>query len=435
MAQYPQKYLARMQSMLGAEYPDFLAALNQPPKRGLRVNTLKIDVESLLQLLPWPLEPSGICSEGFVLPAEATSVGQHPAHLAGLFYVQDASAMLPVTMLDIRPGMRVLDLCAAPGGKSGQIAAMLRQQGVLIANEIVPSRAQTLTNTLERMGTRNALVTNMHPEMLCGLLPQYFDAVLVDAPCSGEGMFRKDPLAGAEWSPEHVRTCAARQSAILDSAFRALRPGGALVYSTCTFSPEENEQVIEAFLSRHPMLSLIQSIRLYPHNCKGEGHFAAKIIYPAEETSRVIDAAPPPVQLPREYRDFIDETMNGIPSGTPYLTPNEHVLLLPEILPSAWKKLKLVRSGVLAGQVKNKRFAPAHALSMAYPAEAFRRQVRVDFAGAMRYLSGQTLPADETDNGWCVVSYDGFPLGWGKVSDGMVKNHFPKGLRILASDV
>jgi NOL1/NOP2/sun family putative RNA methylase len=380
MPQYPQPFLTRMQSMLGNEDPDFSAALGQPPKRGLRVNTLKIDPDSLMRLLPWPLEPSGICGEGFVLPEDAAAVGQHPAHLAGLFYVQDPSAMLPATILDIRPGMRVLDLCAAPGGKSGQIAALLRQTGLLVANEIVPSRAQTLTNTLERMGVRNALVTNMHPETLCGLLPQYFDAVLVDAPCSGEGMFRKDPLAGAEWSLEHVRACAARQSAILESAFCALRPGGTLVYSTCTFSREENEQVIESFLENHPALSLIQSIRLYPHTCKGEGHFAAKIIYSSPKSRPAADAAMPSAQLPKEYRDFIDETMREAPFGSPFLTSNGRILLLPEILPSAWQKLRIVRGGVLAGQIKGNRFAPAHALSMAYPSDAFRRQVPVGFA-------------------------------------------------------
>ena len=271
MNQLPEAFLTRMRRQLGAEFEAYMAAMAQPPRRGGRVNGLKLSPEALFAIRP-EFVPVG--NEQFLLP-EGTAPGKDPLHCAGAYYIQELSAQMPVSLLDVEPGMAVLDLCAAPGGKSAQLGQALQGQGLLVSNEIVPGRAQILCGNLERMGIENALITSMEPEALCSSTGPVFDRVLVDAPCAGEGMFRKDPQAAAEWSPEHVRSCARRQRSILMSAQKALKPGGMLVYSTCSFSPEENEETMEWFLSACPDFTLEQCRTLYPHNSLGEGQFAA----------------------------------------------------------------------------------------------------------------------------------------------------------------
>ena len=231
-----EKFLERMQSLLGDEFDAFLQYYNGENFRGLRVNTLKCTAEALQGALPFELKPTPFCPDGFYLPADVSSLGNHPLHHAGAFYMQEPSATSAVEMLGVQPGDRVLDLCAAPGGKSTQIGAKLKGEGLLWSNEIVKSRANILLSNIERMGIANAVVSNCHPEQLCERLAGCFDRVLVDAPCSGEGMFRKNSAAQTEWSEEHVKSCAERQLHILNSAKHALKPGGVLVYSTCTFS-------------------------------------------------------------------------------------------------------------------------------------------------------------------------------------------------------
>ena len=278
----PQAFLQRMQSQLGEEYADFLRALERPRAVALRLNPLKGERPALpfmQERVPWE-------SEGYYYDTDSRP-GLHPYHEAGVYYLQEASAMAPVRLLDPQPGERVCDLCAAPGGKTTQIAGEMAGQGFLLCNEINPKRAKILSRNIERMGVANALVTNEHPQNLAKRLWGFFDRVLVDAPCSGEGMFRKEEAAITDWSEETVEMCAHRQSEILDSGAQLVRDGGILVYSTCTFAPQENEQVVEAFLQRHSEFSRVAvdapwftqvaegSFRLWPHKLKGEGHFAA----------------------------------------------------------------------------------------------------------------------------------------------------------------
>lgn len=278
----PAAFLDRMKVQLGEEYPAFLATLDRPRAVALRFNPLKGERPSLpfvQENVPW--EPMGFYYDPLSRP------GLHPFHEAGVYYLQEASAMAPVALLDPRPGEKICDLCAAPGGKSTQIAGRLGAEGFLLCNEIHPKRAKILSRNIERMGVSNAMVTNEHPQRLAQKYSAFFDKVLIDAPCSGEGMFRKEDAAVTDWSLETVRMCAARQAEILHSGAALVRPGGRLVYSTCTFAPEEDELAVEAFLKQHPEFEPEEveapwfdrgenaTYRMWPHKLKGEGHFAA----------------------------------------------------------------------------------------------------------------------------------------------------------------
>ena len=273
----PNDYLARMREQLKTDFDAYCAAMDEPPKAALRVNTLKITPAEFASLCAVPLTPLSGASDGFSVP-DGFRPGRDPLHAAGLYYMQEASAQAPARLLHIEPGMTVLDLCAAPGGKSTQLAARLNGTGVLVANEYVASRAQTLVGNLERMGVTNAIVTNADTETLCERLSQQFDAVLCDAPCAGEGMFRKDPRAVAEWSKEHVNACALRERGILHNAAKAVKPGGELVYSTCSFSPAEDGETVALFLQAHPDFSLTFEQTLYPHSSDGEGQYMAHFV-------------------------------------------------------------------------------------------------------------------------------------------------------------
>ena len=413
----PQSYLNRMKDQLGEAFDAYLAAMAEPEKRAARANGLKISPKKLAELHP-DLIPAG--GEGFLLP-EGFAPGKDPLHAAGAYYVQELSAQMPAGLFDLTPGMAVLDLCAAPGGKSSQLAARV-PDGVLFANEIVPGRASVLLGNLERMGAKNVAVTSMDPEKLVALTGPVFDAVLVDAPCAGEGMFRKDPTAIAEWSPEHVLSCARRQRAILTSAQKAVKPGGQLVYSTCSFSPAENEENVRWFLGKYPDFELLEERRLYPHTSLGEGQYAAKLrrrgiasatAYLASKSSKAPLA-----------EAFLKEETDGL-SGPLRVLPDGRALLLPP-LPCSLDGLRVLRAGLLLGETVKGRFVPAHALAMA-ACLPLRRRAELSKADALRYLHGETVPTDKT--GWCAVTYAGLALGLGKGSDGVLKNHLPKGLR------
>ena len=414
----PQAYLNRMKDQLGAGFDAYLLAMDEPEKRAARANGLKLNPEALAQLRP-DFVPVG--GEGFLLP-EGFAPGKDPLHAAGAYYVQELSAQMPAALFDLTPAMAVLDLCAAPGGKSAQLAAQV-PDGVLFSNEIVPNRAQVLLGNLERMGAKNVVVTSMDPEKLTSLTGPVFDAVLVDAPCAGEGMFRKDPGAVREWSPEHVQACARRQRAILTSAQRAVKPGGQLVYSTCSFSPAENEENVGWFLSEFPDFDLVEEHHLYPHTSLGEGQYAAKL--------RRRGTAPETAYLPQRsdkaplVDPFVREECTGL-SGPIRLLPDGRSLLLPP-LPCSLEGLRLLRAGLLLGETVKGRFVPAHALAMA-AGLPLRQRAELSEQDALKYLHGETVPTDIT--GWCAVTFAGLALGLGKGSDGILKNHLPKGLRI-----
>lgn len=361
--------------------------------------------------------------------------------------------MLPVTLLDINDsGQKVLDLCAAPGGKTTQLADLMNGCGLLVANEIIPSRAAILSENIERMGVTNALVTNEEPAALTARFLGYFDRILVDAPCSGEGMFRKHPEASQQWSLDNVKMCAKRQDMILDCAAEMLNDGGRIVYSTCTFSPEEDEGSIERFLLRHPDFTAEKMHRIYPHTHKGEGHFATVLtkIMGSESLnessdssvkSKSKDSSRSP-KIPRErinlLNDFIESTLSPeckyrqqITDDPGRLLPfGESIYLAPEIMPDI-KGLKVLRAGLKLGSFKKMRFEPDHALSHAlrYEDALCAVNLSADSEEAKKYITGLTLSCDASVKGWCLVCVEHLGLAWGKASGGVIKNHYPRGLR------
>ena len=429
MRRLPQAYLERMKTQLGEDgLAAYLLAMETAPRRALRVNTLKTDADTFCRSSDFSLTPTGVLPESFFFDDDVP-IGKHPLHFAGLCYVQEPAAQVPATLADVRTGMAVLDLCAAPGGKTTQLAAYLRNTGLLVANEPVRSRAEALCGNVERLGVTNTLVTCMRPDALAGALGACFDRVLVDAPCSGEGMFRKDETAVREWSPEHVAACAVRQAQILDSAADMVKPGGALVYSTCTFSPDENEDAVSAFLKRHPGFACADMRRMYPHTSVGEGQFMAVLQnYDGDSGFSARLAAPKTERIP-VFDAFYRETFTGeIPAVT--ALPDGRVLIPPEKMPLEARGLHVLRAGVLAGEIRGDRFAPDHALCMARSAAAFRRAVPLSGETLSRFLSGETVPCDSTFSGWCAATAHGHPVGWGKAVNGVLKNHIPKGLRL-----
>ena len=460
MTDLPESFKARMKADLGAEeYERFIASYSLPPVRGLRVNTLKVSTERFLELCPWETDRAETLGEGLILTGEAEHIGTHPYHLAGLFYMQEPSAMSVIEEAGIRPGMKVLDLCAAPGGKSGGAAARLGGEGLLVANEIVPSRARELAGNLERLGVVNAAVTNARPEAVASALPRFFDRVLVDAPCSGEGMFRKDETAVREWYEGYPAVCAERQLSILSSAAGAAAVGGKLIYSTCTFSKEEDEGVIEAFLKAHPEFELEKTSRLYPHTVRGEGHFSARLLKTREGESDLSAAAPVkdgagrlmPLNLPQEQlaEEFFARQLEGsIPfSQLRAAAPREkgaksRLLYCPFDIPDGLLCLKNILSiGIEIGECQSvrsqdvsKRFRPAHAFYMA--AHGFRYRHSVDLGAndprLFRFLGGNTIdaPGSIPDGSFVPVTVEGWPVGFGKAVGGVLKNHIPKGLSV-----
>lgn len=426
----PEAFLQRMEAQLGSEYPAFLESLERPRAVALRFNPMKGERPVLPFVgAPVPWEP-----EGFYYDPQ-TRPGLHVYHEAGVYYLQEASAMAPVALLDPKPGERICDLCAAPGGKTTQIAGRMLGRGFLVCNEINPKRAKILSRNIERMGVANALVTNEHPETLASRFPGFFDRVLVDAPCSGEGMFRKEEAAVTDWSQETVQMCARRQREILDSAARLVRPGGRLVYSTCTFAPEEDEETVGAFLESHPEFAPEPveapwfvsgenaSYRMWPHKLLGEGHFAAVLRKTGGESEDI--PAYPGEKCPKAWESFAKELGITLPEGKAvsfgqslYWAPTE----LPEL-----NRLKVLRPGLELGTERKGRFEPAHALALWLKTCAVTESFPPESPEMKAYLHGDVVPSGE--KGWCLVQAGGYAIGWGKGDGSVLKNHYPKGLR------
>ncbi len=435
-----EKFLERMQSLLGDEFDAFLQYYNGENFRGLRVNTLKCTAEALQGALPFELKPTPFCPDGFYLPADVSSLGNHPLHHAGAFYMQEPSAASAVEMLGVQPGDRVLDLCAAPGGKSTQIGAKLKGEGLLWSNEIVKSRANVLLSNIERMGIANTVVSNCHPEQLCERLAGCFDRVLVDAPCSGEGMFRKNSAAQTEWSEEHVKSCAERQLHILNSAKHALKPGGVLVYSTCTFSHEENEGVITRFLEENPDFSLESSgvtfgrpamehaRRIFPMD-GGEGHFAARLRKSGDLTPGFPDSGKAAVKP--GITEFYDSLFRDRPFGERLAVRNNKIMILPENYIET--NLPVLRAGIVLGEIVKNRMEPHHSAFMAAKPEGCRQRVDLthDSPEIKAFLHGEEIAVPPELKGFTAVCVDGMTAGFGKASGGRLKNKYPKGLRTL----
>lgn len=489
---FPEAFLERMNHLLGDEYESFLAALRQERCQALRLNSLKCGekgfsatevfggadesalgeqtVNSFAHLTKVPWAENGYYYEMGDQP------GKHPCHEAGLYYIQEPSAMVPAELLDVKPGKRVLDLCAAPGGKSTQLAAMLKGEGLLVCNEIHAARAKILSENVERMGIGNACVTNETPQRLAEFFPGFFDRILVDAPCSGEGMFRKNQAACEEWSPENVALCGERQVKILECAAAMLRPGGKLVYSTCTFAPLENEGSVSRFLRRHEEFELLPidkeklglkgcdgvpqwgdnrpelayALRLWPHKIRGEGHFAAAL-QKVGNTGQNGSAAPANGWVKGvsrkelgEFERFCQENLHfpgedlleeicdavGLARDALYVRSGDNLYLVPARMPET-KGLKVLRPGLHLGQWKKNRFEPSHGLALALRPD---RAVHVwrfssEDPTVSAYLNGQTFSA-AGEKGWYLICVEGFSLGWGKLAGGVMKNHYPRGLRV-----
>ncbi len=425
----PEAFLRRMEKMLGEEYSQYLQSLERPRAVALRFNPLKGQRPALSFVgdsVPW--EEAGAYYDPTARP------GLHPYHDAGVYYLQEASAMSAVSLLSPQPGERVCDLCAAPGGKSTQIAGRMLGRGLLLCNEIHPKRAAVLSRNLERMGVGNALVTNETPQRIGQWLPAFFDRVLVDAPCSGEGMFRKEEAAVTDWSEETVAMCASRQQQILESAALLVRPGGRLVYSTCTFAPEENEQTVARFLQAHPEF-FPQTVyapwfsqtepgcyRLWPHKLLGEGHFVAVLQKAGTEPGSEAAAAE---KEPEQWRRFAQPLEITLPAGKPVWFGSSLYWTPPET--PSMQGIRILRPGLHLGEEKKGRFEPAHALAMWLNRCTVSQDNSTEQIAA--YLRGDVLPSDKT--GWCLVTVDGYSVGWGKGDGRVLKNHYPKGLRKL----
>lgn len=474
----PIEFEKKMKAFLGNEWDDFLYSYDNNRFQALRFNTLKVQSpEERMRIL----KVLGISSDKRVSWAneayyfdENVRPGKHPYHEMGLYYIQEPSAMSAAALLAPKPGMRVLDLCAAPGGKSTQLATYLGDSGLLVSNEINTQRSRILSQNIERMGIKNAIVTNEDSFVLASHFPGFFNAIQVDAPCSGEGMFRKLPEAIEQWSMENVAICAARQKEILDNAAVMLKPGGTIVYSTCTFSKEENENVIEYFLERHPDFTLEEMERFWPHKVDGEGHFVAKLVrrgsvnelgadYDVCEDScnKVEDTG-----LKADRKTKKNKNSKNRKNETKPALTKENMKLLTEFLDetisedvAAWiknsrlvmfgeqlyrlpdmevdiKGLKVQRAGLHIGEFKKQRFEPSHSLALALKLNDAKNLVKLtcDNPQTIGFFNGQSVVLSdeqtaECKKGWALVCVDGYTAGWGKVNGTQVKNHYPKGLR------
>ena len=426
----PEAFLNRIKTQLGEEYPAFLESLERPRAVALRFHPMKGDVPALpFVKAPVPWEPMGHYYDPEARP------GLHPYHEAGVYYLQEASAMAPVALLDPQPGERICDLCAAPGGKTTQIAGRMGGKGFLLCNEINPKRVKILSRNVERLGVSNALVTNAHPQELAKRYPGFFHRVLIDAPCSGEGMFRKEEAAVTDWSQETVEMCARRQAEILHSGAALVRPGGRLVYSTCTFAPEENEMAVAEFLRLHPEFTPEQvdapwftptengGFRLWPHKLRGEGHFAAVLRRTGDEPAS--ENTPAGEKLPKQWEAFASQMQIRLPAGKA-MTFGQSLYWAPVDTPDL-RGVKVERPGLELGVLKKDRFEPAHALAMWLSDAAVTHRLSADSAQIRSYLHGETIPSEA--KGWCLVTVDGYSIGWGKGDGNVLKNHYPKGLR------
>lgn len=436
----PNEFKDRMKILLGESYERFIDSYSEPEVKSIRVNTEKIDVESFKKIAPFKIEKIPYTEDGFYV--SETSLGNHPYHHAGLYYVQDPAAMMPANLIKLDADMIVLDLCAAPGGKSTQIASKLKD-GILVSNEINPNRAKVLFSNIERMGLKNTIILNNDSYSLAKKYPSTFDVIFIDAPCSGEGMFRKDSNAIKEWSLKKIDECASIQKELLKNADLMLKAGGIIIYSTCTYSLEEDELQISNFLKENDYEiveienikkytspgyvnskinhELKKAIRFYPHITKGEGQFACVL----KKKGNLVKT-----KLEFKTNDILDK----------YIKNEVNVSLNAEIynnycytkLPFDIKGMKIVSSGVKLGEIKGDRFIYHHNFATAYGA-LFKNKLNLslDDSRLDKYLHGYEIEDDSVSNGYGIILVNNYPLGLFKASNGRLKNHYPSGLRVV----
>ncbi|MFQ9994884.1 MAG: RsmF rRNA methyltransferase first C-terminal domain-containing protein [[Ruminococcus] torques] len=463
----PIEFEEKMQDLLGGEYNDYLKCYEEPRHYGLRVNTSKISIDRFLEIAPWPLRPIPWIENGFYYDGEKYQPAKHPYYFAGLYYLQEPSAMTPANRLPIEAGDRVLDVCAAPGGKATELGAKLNGSGVLIANDLSNSRARGLLKNIELFGIGNVLVLSEEPGKLVNYFPEYFDKILIDAPCSGEGMFRKDRKMVKAWEEHGPEFFVKIQRSIITQAAQMLKPGGMLLYSTCTFSPEENEQTIEFLLQEYPQFKICDikgyegfsdgilkaslsgneqlKIRIFPHKMEGEGHFIALLKKEEEAVSENLkekeknnrNKNEKEKRLPDELTEFLKNVKRKFDSSRIDMR-GENVYYMPEGLPKL-NGVRFLRSGLLLGELKKRRFEPSQALAMNLKKEEYENVLdfSVDDERIIKYLKGETLEVEDLvsskEKGWYLVCVDGYPLGFGKLSGQMLKNKYLPGWRWQSS--
>lgn len=454
MDKLPAAYLQAMKDQLGEEYEEFLQSFSQPVYSALRVNRAKVTSEVFQKISPWNLRPVSWIENGFYYE-DACTLAKHPHYYAGLYYLQEPSAMTPASRLPVNPGDHVLDLCAAPGGKATELGAKLQGKGFLLANDISNSRAKALLKNLEIQGIPNIFVTSESPDKLVSCYPSYFDKILLDAPCSGEGMFRKEPKMIRHWEEHGPAYYAPIQKELIEQAYQMLKPGGMMLYSTCTFSVKENEEVIAGLLKCHPEVKILdiepgyegfapgivldreeqlkKCIHIYPHRMQGEGHFLALLqkgeyrenALPAENQERI--------KLPSEAAEFLKHCGLDFAGGYFYCQKDQLYYLNEDMIPK--KGIRYLRTGLLLGTLAKKRMEPSQALAMALKAEQFDSVIHLESEDerAVRYLKGETLEISDLSSdlarGWQLVCVDGFPLGWGKRTGNQLKNKYYAGWR------
>lgn len=447
----PENFISKMKTLLEDEYEDFIRSFDQERNYGLRINTLKIQADDFLKISPFEMQKIPWTKEGFYFGKEDRPSKQ-PYYYAGLYYIQEPSAMGPAELLGIRPGDKVLDLCAAPGGKSTQAACKLRDNGLLVSNDISGKRIKALMKNIELFGIKNAVITNENPEKLANKFPGFFDKILVDAPCSGEGMFRKDDEASKSWNIHTNEKCSLMQKNILYEASKMLKPEGYILYSTCTFSPEENECIIYDFLNNNKNFELVnikkehgidrgrgewchnyqeldKCARFWPHKLQGEGHFLALLKKKdGEHSALTCNIKSIDENKMKPYYEFCSQNFNNCLEGN-FELYGEYLYKQP-MYPIPLDGIKVVRPGLFLGNLKKDRFEPSHALALAV--DIMNVNNKVNFEGTsyevIKYLKGETLNI-KADKGWNIVCVDNFNLGWAKGSDNTLKNYYPAGWR------
>lgn len=429
----PIDFINRMEQDLGPDFHAFLRSFEESKISALRFNPIKSDEKAKENIASMLEEQVKWSPNGYYYDDENSRPGIHPYHAAGVYYIQDASAQLPVEMLSPKPGDICLDLCAAPGGKSTQIAGYLDGEGILVSNEPMKNRAKILSENVERLGIRNCIVTSEYPDKLAEKFIEYFDKIMVDAPCSGEGMFRKNHDACNEWSLDSVQMCADRQAEILDRAYEMLVPGGRICYSTCTFAKAEDEEAVAAFVERHPDMKVVEERRLWPHKDKGEGHYACLLEKDGtfDGDRNYYDIKRPSDKMLVDYYAFIKEALKELKEWkNNLLLINDLLYRLPDECPD-FSGLHVLRGGLFLGTLKKNRFEPSHALALALKADEVCNSVdfSADSTEIKDYLLGQSLRIEGLKDGWTLITVDGYSIGWGKAVKGQIKNHYPKGLR------
>ena len=475
----PSAFEEKMKRLLGTEYEDYLNCFDEPRYYGLRVNTAKISVEDFLKISPWPLKKVPWIHNGFYYDGEKCQPAKHPYYFAGLYYLQEPSAMTPADRLPIEPGDRVLDVCAAPGGKATELGARLNGTGVLAANDLSNSRAKGLLKNIELMGIGNVLVLSEEPGRLIPYFTEYFDKILIDAPCSGEGMFRKDRKMIRAWEEHGPDYFSKIQKSIITQAAQMLKPGGMILYSTCTFSPEENEQTIEYLLEQCPDFDvcemngyegfvcgmpemtvskdsrLSRTVRIFPHHMKGEGHFLALLkknepdcpdkeiisatVNLSSKRSRKTGAGGSVrtgagrKKMPEELADFLTDVRREFDPDRLDIRADK-VYYMPGDLP-ALNGIRFLRTGLFLGELKKKRFEPSQAFAMNLKKEEYPRTIDLPVSDerVIKYLKGETLDVEDLvsakDKGWYLVCVDGYALGFGKLAGQVLKNKYLPGWR------